>query len=113
MALVLGALLAIAVELPHRVIAAVMGFGSGVLVNVLATQLIQESVEAGKLAATLDGFMAGAAVFSGANWLLFPSAAPITATAAAGAFGNPAKTRRPAAGWPFPSEHCSTAFPSR
>lgn len=69
-ALVLGALLAMAVELPHRMIAAVMGFGSGVLVNVLATQLIHESVETGKLGATLGGFLAGAAVFSGANWLL-------------------------------------------
>ena len=69
-ALVLGALLALAVELPHRVIAAVMGFGSGVLVHVLATQLIRESVESGSLSVTLGSFMVGAAVFSGANWLL-------------------------------------------
>jgi ZIP family zinc transporter len=69
-ALVLGALLAIAVELPHRVIAAVMGFGSGVLVHVLASQLIQDSVDSGGLAPTLGGFIAGAAVFSLANWLL-------------------------------------------
>ena len=69
-ALVLGALVAIAVELPHRLIAAVMGFGSGVLVNVLASQLIQESVDSGGLAPTLGGFVAGAAVFSLANWLL-------------------------------------------
>lgn len=62
-ALVLGALLAMAVELPHRVIAAVMGFGSGVLVNVLATQLIRESVDSGRLSVTLGSF-------SGANWLL-------------------------------------------
>ena len=69
-ALVLGALLAMAVELPHRVIAAVMGFGSGVLVHVLATQLIRESVDSGGLGVTLGSFIAGAAVFSGANWLL-------------------------------------------
>ena len=69
-ALVLGALVAIAVELPHRVIAAVMGFGSGVLVYVLASQLIQESVDSGGVAPTLAGFIAGAAVFSLANWLL-------------------------------------------
>ena len=69
-ALVLGALLAMAVELPHRVIAAVMGFGSGVLVNVLASQLIRESVDSGGLSVTLGSFIAGAAVFSGANWLL-------------------------------------------
>ena len=69
-ALVLGALLAMAVELPHRVIAAVMGFGSGVLVHVLATQLIRESVESGSLSVTLGSFIVGAAVFSGANWLL-------------------------------------------
>ena len=69
-ALVLGALLAMAVELPHRLIAAVMGFGSGVLVHVLATQLIAESVDSGQLSVTLTSFMVGAAVFSGANWLL-------------------------------------------
>ena len=69
-ALVLGAMLAITVELPHRVIAAVMGFGSGVLVHVLASQLIRESVDRGRLSVTLASFIAGAAVFSGANWLL-------------------------------------------
>ena len=66
----LGALLALAVELPHRVIAAVMGFGSGVLVRVFATQLIRESVESGRLSVTLGSFIVGAAVFSGANWML-------------------------------------------
>ena len=69
-ALVLGALLAMAAELPHRVIAAVMGFGSGVLVNVLAFQLIRESVDSGNVAVSFSSFMVGAAVFSGANWLL-------------------------------------------
>ena len=69
-ALVFGALLAMAIELPHRVIAAVMGFGSGVLVHVLATQLIRESVDSGRLTVTLGSFLAGAAVFSGATWLL-------------------------------------------
>ena len=47
-----------------------MGFGSGVLVHVLASQLIRESVDSGRLAVTLGSFIAGAAVFSGANWLL-------------------------------------------
>ncbi len=101
-----------AVELPHRVIAAVMGFGSGVLVNVLATQLIQESVESGKLAATLGGFIAGAAVFSGANWLLSRRGAKHR-NRCGGCVANPAKTRRQAVDWPLPSEHCSTTFQSR
>ncbi len=69
-ALVLVAPLAIVVELPHSVIAAVMGFGSEVLVNVLVTQLIRESVDDGRLTVTLGSFLVGAAVFSGANCLL-------------------------------------------
>ena len=34
--LLLGALVAFFIELPHRLIAAVMGFGSGVLIAVLS-----------------------------------------------------------------------------
>ncbi|MEJ7728395.1 MAG: hypothetical protein WKG00_04190 [Polyangiaceae bacterium] len=69
-ALVLGAVVTLLVELPHRVIAAVMAFGSGVLVSVLGTELMEESVKIGGLGPTLSGFAAGAAIFSGANWLL-------------------------------------------
>lgn len=69
-ALVLGAGVTLFVELPHRLIAAVMAFGSGVLVSVLGTELMEESVKTGGLPATLGGFAAGAAIFSGANWLL-------------------------------------------
>ena len=93
-----------AVELPHCVIAAVMGFGSGVLVHVLATQLIRESVESGRLSATLGSFMVGAAVFSGANWLLSKHGAE---------HRNPRNTRLRASAWPLRSGRCLTAFPSR
>ena len=69
-ALVIGAAIAWTIELPHRVIAAVMGFGSGVLISVLAIDLVEKSFESGGSVATLGGFLVGAIVFSGVNWLL-------------------------------------------
>lgn len=67
-ALVLGAAIAWTIELPHRGIAAVMGFGSGVLISVLAIDLAEKSFDAGGSAATLGGFIVGAMVFSTINW---------------------------------------------
>src|SRR5918998_6916250 len=67
-ALVLGAALAHFLDLPHRLIAAVMGFGSGVLVAVLSVDLIEEAYAAGGLPATVLGVFAGATAFSAANW---------------------------------------------
>jgi ZIP family zinc transporter len=67
-ALVLGAALAHLLDLPHRLIAAVMGFGGGVLVALLSVDLIEEAYAAGGLPATVLGVFAGATVFSAANW---------------------------------------------
>ncbi len=69
-ALVLGTVLTLLVELPHRLIAAIMAFGSGAMLSVLGTELMADSVKIGGLTATLAGFATGAAVFSGTNWLL-------------------------------------------
>lgn len=69
-ALVLGAAIAWTIELPHRVIAAVMGFGSGVLISVLAIDLVDKSFDSGGSVATLGGFFAGTIAFSAINWWL-------------------------------------------
>ena len=66
-ALVLGALLAWFVRIPPRVIAAVMAFGSGVLISALSFELMDEAVKRGGFAATSMGFLGGAAVYTAAN----------------------------------------------
>lgn len=66
-ALVLGALLAWLVRIPPRIIAAVMAFGSGVLISALSFELMDEAVRRGGFAATSMGFLGGAAVYTAAN----------------------------------------------
>lgn len=69
-ALVLGALIAYAVKLPQRVIAGVMAFGAGVLISALSFDLMDEALVRGGFIHTAAGFLAGAAVYTGANiWL--------------------------------------------
>lgn len=69
-ALVLGALLAYLVKVPPRVLAAVMAFGSGVLISTLSFELMDEGYRIGGIFALALGFLAGAALFTGANWLV-------------------------------------------
>lgn len=66
-ALVLGALLAWFVRIPSRVIAAIMAFGSGVLISALSFELMDEAYHRGGVAATSVGFLGGAAVYTAAN----------------------------------------------
>jgi zinc transporter, ZIP family len=67
LALVLGAAITYLVTVPARIIAAVMAFGSGVLISALSFDLMQEAYESGGFAATAGGFLAGAAVYTAAN----------------------------------------------
>ena len=67
--LFIGALLGYLGRLPHRAIAIVMGFGAGVLVAVLAFELVIESAEHGSIVYTAAGFLVGALMFSTVNWL--------------------------------------------
>jgi ZIP family zinc transporter len=69
-ALVLGALVAWFVRVPPRFIAAVMAFGSGVLISALAFELMEEAWRRGGFISTAVGFVGGAAVYTMANWLL-------------------------------------------
>lgn len=68
--LLIGAAVAFFIELPHRLIAAIMGFGGGVLIAVLSVDLMEKSYQAGGLQPTIWGFFGGAIVFCVANWLL-------------------------------------------
>jgi ZIP family zinc transporter len=69
-ALLLGALLAYLLDVPRRWVAAIMAFGSGVLISVMSLDLMEHAYRLGGFGATMAGFLGGAVVFTGANWLL-------------------------------------------
>jgi ZIP family zinc transporter len=69
-ALVLGAAVGYCMEVPQRLIAAVMAFGSGVLISALSFELIEEAYAKGGFTSMAVGFLAGAAVYTAANWIL-------------------------------------------
>lgn len=69
-ALLLGALVGYYAPVPRRATATVMAFGAGVLISALSFDLMDEAYRAGGFASTAIGFLAGAAIYTGANWLL-------------------------------------------
>jgi ZIP family zinc transporter len=69
-ALLLGAGVGYAFKIPQRATAAVMAFGSGVLISALSFELMQKAYERGGFDSTAIGFLAGAACFTGGNALL-------------------------------------------
>lgn len=69
-ALLLGSAVAWFVTVPAPLVAAVMAFGSGVLISALSFELVQEAMDQGGLAATVLGFLVGALVYVGLNLLL-------------------------------------------
>jgi ZIP family zinc transporter len=69
-ALVLGASIAWFIPVPQRAIAAVMAFGSGVLISTLSFELMEEAFKRGGFDSTSLGFLGGAAVYTAANVLL-------------------------------------------
>ncbi len=68
--LIMGAATSYFFNLPHRLIAAIMGFGGGVLISVLAFELTKEAYIHGGFTSSATGFLAGAVLFSTANWIL-------------------------------------------
>jgi len=69
-ALIIGALVGYYIHVPQRLIAAIMSFGSGVLISALAFELINEAYMRGGFGATAFGSLGGAAVYTAANiWL--------------------------------------------
>lgn len=69
-ALLVGAAGGYWLKLPDRLIAAVMAFGSGVLISALSFDLMDEAFQRGGLDSTGLGFVIGAAVYTAANWFL-------------------------------------------
>src|SRR3954469_16953006 len=69
-ALLLSAGLGYYARIPRRLIAAVMAFGSGVLISALAFDFMDEAYRHGGFPATASGFLAGAAVYTAANFAL-------------------------------------------
>ncbi|MBX9662770.1 MAG: ZIP family zinc transporter [Novosphingobium sp.] len=57
-------------RLTHSMIAAIMGFGGGVLIAVVGTELIGGQDPAGLGPLAILALLAGAAIFSGNNWYL-------------------------------------------
>ena len=69
-ALVLGAGVGYFIALPQRAVAAVMAFGSGVLISALSIGLMEEAFKRGGFGATALGFLGGAVIFTAVNWAL-------------------------------------------
>jgi ZIP family zinc transporter len=69
-ALLIGAAVGFYFNLPKRLIAAIMAFGSGVLISALSFELMDEAYKLGGFDSTAIGFIGGAAVFTAANWLV-------------------------------------------
>jgi len=69
-ALVIGAAVGYYMKVPQRVIAAIMAFGSGVLISALSFELIAEAYDKGGFASMAVGFLGGATVYTAANWVL-------------------------------------------
>jgi ZIP family zinc transporter len=69
-ALVVGAGAGYGLRVGRRVIAAVMAFGSGVLISTLSFDLIDEAYARGGFGSVAAGFLGGAAVYTAVNILL-------------------------------------------
>jgi ZIP family zinc transporter len=69
-ALVLGAAAGFWLPVSQRMIAAVMAFGAGVLISALSFELMDEAYARGGFGSTAAGFLAGAAIYTGANRVL-------------------------------------------
>lgn len=69
-ALVIGAAIGFYLKISQRLIAAIMAFGSGVLISALSFDLMDEAYHRGGFAATAIGFVGGAAIYTAANWLV-------------------------------------------
>jgi ZIP family zinc transporter len=70
--LLVGAIVADAFfgKLTHRMIAAIMGFGGGVLIAIVGTELIGSPAARGMELPSILALLAGATTFSGTNWYL-------------------------------------------
>jgi len=63
------------VPMPRRVVAAIMAFGSGVLISALSFELMDDAWKRGGFVAVAIGFIAGASAYTGLNMALAASGA--------------------------------------
>ena len=69
-ALLLGALPGYYLNIPQRLVAGIMAFGSGVLISALSFDLMEEAYEGGGFDSTAIGFVGGALLYTIANILV-------------------------------------------
>ncbi|MDF9759814.1 zinc transporter ZupT [Peribacillus simplex] len=69
-AVLLGALAAIFIPIKKNIIGYIMAFGTGVLIGAAAYELLADSVSDGGIWPTAIGFITGAAVFTGLDFLV-------------------------------------------
>ena len=70
LALILGALVGYFINLPHKVISSIMAFGAGVLISALSFELMAKATEQGRLLYAVSGFASGVLVYSIANYFV-------------------------------------------
>jgi ZIP family zinc transporter len=68
--LIIGALLGLFLNVSHRTIGLVMGFGAGVLISAAAFELTLEAYKAASGPAAAAGLLAGSATFFAGDWLI-------------------------------------------
>lgn len=69
-ALIFGAFIAYYFDVPRRVIAGIMAYGSGVLISALSFDLMDEAYRVGGIISAAFGFVAGAVVYTAAAQFL-------------------------------------------
>ncbi len=69
-ALLMGAVVGYFFTVPMRIVAAVMAFGSGVLISALTFELMNKAYESGGFWASAGGVLAGSSTYTAANWML-------------------------------------------
>ena len=111
-ALVLGAALGYYVNVPQRLIAGVMAFGGGVLISALSFDLMDEAYKQGGFDSTAIGFIAGASIYTAANWFLNHTGAKHRKRSGI-TFSRKRKATIRAAALRSPSVRCSTGFLNR
>jgi zinc transporter, ZIP family len=69
-ALMVGATVGYVADVPRRIIAAIMAFGSGVLISALSFELMDEAYKRGGFTSTAIGFLVGSIVYTAINFVL-------------------------------------------
>lgn len=69
-ALVFGAIAGYYLRISQKVVAIIMGFGAGVLISALSFELMDAAYQTGGIPSSAIGFISGALIYSGANYLL-------------------------------------------